>query len=79
MLILIWFERSLHPTQVSRQSCPCMTIKNQDVTRGRRDGICMGGSAVNGLINGAVKIIYQNNLPTQIKINVCNKIIINLS
>ena len=56
-----------------------MTIKNQDVTRGRRDGICMGGSAVNGLINGGVKIIYQNNLPTQIKINVCNKIIINLS
>ena len=38
----------------------------------------MGGSAVNGLINGGVKIIYQNNLPTQIKINVCNKIIINL-
>ena len=36
VLILVWFERSLHSTQVSRQSCP-WPLKTDDVIKGRKD------------------------------------------
>ena len=54
MLILVWFERSLHSAQVSGQSMSVsLTIKTDDVTSGRRDvdpqGAVMAGSGVNEL------------------------------
>ena len=36
MLILVWFERSLHSAQVSEESCP-WPLKTDDVTVGRKD------------------------------------------
>ena len=36
VLILVWFERSLHSAQVSGQSCP-WPLKTDDVTKGRKD------------------------------------------
>ena len=36
VLILVWFERSLHSAQVSRQKLS-LTNKTDDVTSGRRD------------------------------------------
>ena len=51
MLILVWFERSLYPAQVSGQSCP-------DITGGRGHygsaRAVTGGSGGNGLINGLI-------------------------
>ena len=54
MLILVWFERSIHSAQVSGQSMSVsLTIKTDDATSGRRDGdpqgAVMGASGVNGL------------------------------
>ena len=36
VLILVWFERSLHSTQVTEDSCP-WTLKTDDVTKGGKD------------------------------------------
>ena len=51
MLILVWFERSLYPAQVSGQSCP-------DITGGRGHHgsarAVTGSSGGNGLINGLI-------------------------
>ena len=54
MLILVWFERSIHSAQFSGQSMSVsLTIKTDDATSGRRDGdpqgAVMGASGVNGL------------------------------
>ena len=35
MLILVWFERSLHSAQVSEQLS--LTVKTDDVTKGRKN------------------------------------------
>ena len=42
MLILVWFERSLHSAQVSRQSCPWL-LKLMTSQRVERTRICTGG------------------------------------
>ena len=51
VLILVWFERSLHSTQVSEESCPwplkLMTSKRVERTWIRTGGY--GGSGANGL------------------------------
>ena len=49
VLILVWFERSLHSTQVSRQSCP-WPLKLLMPQAVERTWICTGGSGPNGLI-----------------------------
>ena len=36
VLIVVWFERSLHSAQVSEESCP-WPFKTDDVTKGRKD------------------------------------------
>ena len=36
MLILVWFERSLHSAKVNGQSCS-LTVKTDDVAKGRKD------------------------------------------
>ena len=36
MLILVWFERSPHTAQVSRQSCPWLLSGRKDVDPHRR-------------------------------------------
>ena len=36
MLILVWFERSLHSAQVSEEKLS-LTVKTDDVTMGRKD------------------------------------------
>ena len=48
VLILVWFERSLHSKQVSRQSCP-WPLKLMTPQRVERTWICTGGSGANGL------------------------------
>ena len=48
VLILVWFERSLHSAQVSAQSCP-WPLKLMTSQRVERTWICTGGSGANGL------------------------------
>ena len=48
VLILVWFERSLHSAQVGRQSCP-WPLKTDDITKGKKDADPHGGlQAVQG-------------------------------
>ena len=49
VLILVWFERSLHSAQVSEESCP-WPLKLMTSQRVERTWICTGGSGANGLI-----------------------------
>ena len=50
VLIVVWFERSLHSAQVSGQSCPWpLKLMTSQAVEGT--WIRKGGSGVNGLIN----------------------------
>ena len=51
MLILVWFERSLHSAQVSEESCP-WPLKRMTSQWVERTWIRTGGSGANGLIGG---------------------------
>ena len=50
LLILVWFERSLHSAQLSGQSCPS-PLKLISIQAVEGTWIRTGGSGANGLIN----------------------------
>ena len=54
VLILVWFERSLHSAQVSGQNCP-WPLKLMTSQRVERTWIRTGGSGANGLSSHFLK------------------------
>ena len=60
VLILVWFERSLHPAQASRQSCPWL-LKLMTSQAVEKMWVCIGGSETNGLSDRS-KLFHSLNL-----------------